>query len=158
MGAKVYSGASLAKPYAQAVFSYAKACSKDDYSLDFWGTCLSALSKLFEQDKGKENKVKVDYSLNFWSSCLSILSQLVEQDKVSVILADPGITQIQKIDFLLGMLLDAFEKHYNKNFNLSLDVFNMDPIEGPFGKVSNFVKLVFENNRVSLLPAINAYY
>jgi len=128
MGAKVNTNASLARPYAQAVFSYAKSCSKVDYTLDLWDTCLS------------------------------VLSQLVEQDRVIEILTDPDILQAQKIDFLLGMLFDAIKANFLKKLSLKSGDFAKGELKDPLDKISNFIKLIFENNRVLLLPAINAYF
>lgn len=128
MGAKVNTDASLAKPYAQAVFSYAKSCSKVDASLDLWGICLS------------------------------VLSQLVEQDRVIEILTDPDILRTQKIDFLLGMLFDAIKDNFLKKLSLKSGDFTKGDLKDPLDKISNFIKLIFENNRVLLLPAINDYF
>jgi F-type H+-transporting ATPase subunit delta len=128
MGAKVNTDASLAKPYARAVFSYAKSCSK------------------------------VDYSLDLWDICLSVLSQLVEQDRVIEILTDPDILQTQKIDFLLGMLFDAIKDNFLKKLSLKSGDFAKGDLKDPLDKISNFIKLIFENNRVLLLPAINDYF
>jgi F-type H+-transporting ATPase subunit delta len=128
MGAKVNTDASLAKPYAQAVFSYAKSCGK------------------------------VDYTLDLWDICLSVLSQLVEQDRVIEILTDPDILQAQKIDFLLGMLFDAIKTNFLKKLSLKSGDFTKGDFKDPLDKISNFIKLIFENNRVLLLPAINDYF
>lgn len=130
MGAKVNTDASLAKPYAQAVFSYAKSCSK------------------------------VDYTLDLWDCSLSILAQLVEQDSVFKVLVDPEFSQDQKADFLSGMLLDAIKKHFLKKLSLKAADFGNGKVKlkDPMDKIINFINLIFENNRALLLPAINTTY
>ncbi len=81
------------------------------------------------------NLAKERDALQAWSDMLRFLTSVSTDARVALIIDDPRSTK----DYVTGLLLDICSEHLNED-----------------GK--NFVRLLVENDRVSLLPDIVAQY
>ena len=109
----------IAKPYAEAVFSFAK--------------------------KGSSSNKN---SFESWEVFLKTAGLMISQQKVNDLLFSPDLTHEQKQDFLWNLISDV--NNFNKlDKKLDKDLTN---------KFENFLKLLFENNRIFVLPSIYNVY
>lgn len=77
-----------------------------------------------------------------WSASLDVAGQLLADDGLNEFLSDPGLSESQRYEFLTGLFARA----------------NADKFAGSDKRGSNFLKLLLENKRSSVLPEIAEHF